>query len=111
MYGVHVYRADPAKGDQQILLFGKGDFKRDIEGISIYPTAPGKGYILISNQQANTFNVYLRENPSKGKIGMSSPFSSTSLWKFVRSSIPQLNRKSERKNKKIYQKQNVIPNG
>ena len=68
MYGVHVYRADPAKGDQQILLFGKGDFKRDIEGISIYPTAPGKGYILISNQQANTFNVYLRENPSKGKI-------------------------------------------
>lgn len=76
MYGVHVYHADPAKGDQQILLFGKGDFKRDIEGISIYPTAPGKGYILISNQQANTFNVYLRENPAKGKIA-EIPFSTS----------------------------------
>ena len=76
MYGVHVYHADPAKGDQEILLFGKGDFKRDIEGISIYPTAPGKGYILISNQQANTFNVYLRENPAKGKIA-EIPFSTS----------------------------------
>lgn len=76
MYGVHVYHADPAKGDQEILLFGKGDFKRDIEGISIYPTAPGKGYILISNQQADTFNVYLRENPAKGKIA-EIPFSTS----------------------------------
>ncbi|HBR11240.1 MAG TPA: 3-phytase [Chryseobacterium sp.] len=76
MYGVHVYHADPTKGDQEILLFGKGDFKRDIEGISIYPTAPGKGYILISNQQADTFNVYLRENPAKGKIA-EIPFSTS----------------------------------
>lgn len=76
MYGVHVYHADPTKGDEEILLFGKSDFKRDIEGISIYPTAPGKGYILISNQQADTFNVYLRENPAKGKIA-EIPFSTS----------------------------------
>lgn len=76
MYGVHVYHADPAKGDEEVLLFGKNDFKRDIEGISIYPTSPGKGYILISNQQANTFNVYLRENPAKGKIA-EIPFSTS----------------------------------
>jgi len=76
MYGVHVYHADPAKGDEEVLLFGKSDFKRDIEGISIYPTSPGKGYILISNQQANTFNVYLRENPAKGKIA-EIPFSTS----------------------------------
>lgn len=76
MFGVHVYHADPEKGDEEILLFGKGDFQRDIEGISIYPTAPGKGYILISNQQADTFNVYLRENPAKGKIA-EIPFSTS----------------------------------
>lgn len=76
MFGVHVYHADPAKGDEEILLFGQGDFKRDIEGISIYPTGKGKGYILISNQQADTFNVYLREDPAKGKIA-ELPFSTS----------------------------------
>ena len=35
-----------------------------MEGISIYDTGNGKGYILISNQQANTFNVYKREGDS-----------------------------------------------
>lgn len=69
-FGVHVYHADPAKGNEELLLFGKGDFKEDIEGISIYKTAPGKGYILISDQQADTFNVYLRENPSQGRIAV-----------------------------------------
>lgn len=73
-FGVHVYHADPAKGDEELLLFGKGDFKSDIEGISIYPTEPGKGYILISNQQADTFNVYLREDSAKGRI-VEIPFS------------------------------------
>lgn len=69
-FGVHVYHADPTKGNEEVLLFGKGDFKEDIEGISIYKTAPGKGYILISDQQADTFNVYLRENPAQGKIAV-----------------------------------------
>ncbi|KUJ52610.1 phytase [Chryseobacterium sp. JAH] len=75
-FGVHVYYADPLKGDEEILLFGQDEFKSDIEGISIYPTEPGKGYILISNQQADTFNVYLRENPAKGKIA-EIPFSTS----------------------------------
>ncbi len=67
-FGVHQYEADPAKGDQELLIFGKGDFTSDVEGISIYPTSSDTGYILVSNQQADTFNVYLRENPAKGKI-------------------------------------------
>jgi len=67
-FGVHQYEADPAKGDQELLIFGKGDFTSDLEGISIYPTSSDTGYILVSNQQADTFNVYLRENPAKGKI-------------------------------------------
>lgn len=67
-FGVHKYYADPAKGNEELSVFGKGDFKSDVEGISIYPTSQGKGYILVSNQQNDTFNVYLREDQSKGRI-------------------------------------------
>lgn len=67
-FGVRQYYADPSKGNEELLLFGQKDFKEDIEGISIYPTTLTTGYILISNQQANTFNVYRRENPKAGKI-------------------------------------------
>lgn len=67
-FGVHQYYADPAKGNEELLVFGKGDFKSDVEGISIYPTSAKTGYILVSNQQKDTFNVYLREDPAKGRI-------------------------------------------
>lgn len=67
-FAVHQYYADPEKGNDELMTFGKGDFKKDIEGISIYPTSEKTGYILVSNQQADTFNVYLRENPGKGRI-------------------------------------------
>ncbi len=67
-FGVHQYYADPSKGNEELLVFGKGDFTSDVEGISIYPTSSKNGYILVSNQQKDTFNVYMRENPSKGKI-------------------------------------------
>ena len=63
-FGVRKYYADPAKGNQELVLFGQKDFKEDVEGISIYDTGNGKGYILISNQQADTFNVYRREGDS-----------------------------------------------
>jgi 3-phytase len=67
-FGVHQYHADPEKGNEELAVFGKGDFKSDVEGISIYPTSSNTGYILVSNQQKDTFNVYLRENPTKGRI-------------------------------------------
>lgn len=67
-FGVHRYYADPSKGNEELLVFGKGDFKSDVEGISIYATSSETGYILVSNQQKDTFNVYLREDPAKGKI-------------------------------------------
>ncbi|AZA83233.1 3-phytase [Chryseobacterium lactis] len=67
-FGVHQYYADPDRGNEELLVFGKGDFTSDVEGISIYPTSGATGYILVSNQQNDTFNVYLRENPSKGRI-------------------------------------------
>jgi 3-phytase len=67
-FGVHQYYADPAKGNEELLVFGQGDFTSDVEGISIYPTSKGKGYILVSDQQNDSFNVYLRENPAKGEL-------------------------------------------
>ena len=61
-FGVKKYQADPeAKDDKEIALFGQKDFKADNEGIAIYKTTATAGYILISNQQANTFMVYARE--------------------------------------------------
>ena len=68
MFGVHQYYADPEKGNEELAVFGKGDFTSDVEGISIYSTSVNTGYILVSNQQKDTFNVYLRENPMKGRI-------------------------------------------
>lgn len=60
-YGVHKYYAEPDSGNKEIALFGRDDFMEDIEGISIYKHADGTGYILVSNQQANTFVIYPRE--------------------------------------------------
>ncbi|RBL88729.1 3-phytase [Chitinophaga flava] len=59
--GIRRYHADPAKGDSELSLFGHGDFKADNEGISIYKTSDSTGYILVSDQDANSFNVYRRE--------------------------------------------------
>jgi 3-phytase len=60
-YGIHKYAADPDAGNTELALFGQGDFREDLEGISIYKHSDGTGYILVSDQQANTFNVYPRE--------------------------------------------------
>jgi 3-phytase len=59
--GIKKYMADPDAGNQELAVFGLKDFTADNEGIAIYKKAEGKGYILVSNQQANTFVVYARE--------------------------------------------------
>jgi 3-phytase len=61
-FGIRKYKADPALNDnKELALFGKTGFKADNEGIAIYKKADSTGYILVSNQQANTFMVYPRE--------------------------------------------------
>lgn len=62
-YGVRKYLADPAAEDaeDELAVFGTTGFARDHEGISIYPTGPGTGYILVSDQQANMFRIFTRE--------------------------------------------------
>jgi len=61
-FGIRKYKADPALNDnKEMALFGKTGFKADNEGIAIYKKADSTGYILVSNQQTNTFMVYPRE--------------------------------------------------
>lgn len=60
-FGVRKYYADPTRGNEELALFGMDDFGRDIEGISIYKSDKTTGYILISDQQVGTFNIYPRE--------------------------------------------------
>ena len=63
--GVHQYYADPAKGNEELTLFATQGFTSDHEGISIYKTGEKTGYILVSNQQKNTFMVYSREGSAE----------------------------------------------
>lgn len=62
-YGIRQYHADPAADDaeEQLAVIGLDGFTEDREGISIYKTGPGTGYIVVSNQQDNSFRLYTRE--------------------------------------------------
>jgi 3-phytase len=61
--GIRKYLADPMAEDanDELALFGTDNFTDDREGISIYKRSDGTGYLLVSDQQANRFNVYPRE--------------------------------------------------
>ncbi len=61
--GVRKYHADPDSSNAELAFFAQEDFRDDHEGISIYPTGPGVGYILVSDQQANRFHVFNRASP------------------------------------------------
>lgn len=69
MHGVHKYFADPGinNNNQELALFATTGFVSDHEGISIYNTSDSTGFILVSNQQANTFMVYPREGSGGDK--------------------------------------------
>jgi 3-phytase len=62
-HGVRKYHADPAHedADDELACFGTTGFARDHEGISIYSLDEKTGYIVVSNQQANTFRIFPRE--------------------------------------------------
>lgn len=61
-FGIRKYKADPSSNDnQELAMFGQKDFKADHEGIAIYKSSATTGYILVSNQQSNSFMVYPRE--------------------------------------------------
>ncbi|WP_438480380.1 phytase [Oleiharenicola lentus] len=65
-FAVRKYLADPAAKDAEDELadFGTTGFAVDREGISIFPTGAGVGYVLVSNQGADTFRIFRREGNS-----------------------------------------------
>ena len=65
--GVRKYYANPEMGDQELALFGSGDFEDDNEGIAIYKTEGGTGLIFISDQQKGRLAVYPREGSVENK--------------------------------------------
>ncbi len=77
--GIRKYHADPDSADVQLAIFGSNEFKEDNEGISIFSTSDKEGYILVSDQSANKFNVYARQgsstNPHEHQLIKRIPFS------------------------------------
>src|SRR5690606_26447439 len=61
---IRKYYAEPAKGDRELACFGGERFKDDIEGIAIANFENGIGAIIVSNQQAGTFNIFDRQDNS-----------------------------------------------
>ena len=59
--GVRKYYAHPDSSNTELALFAQEGFTDDHEGISIFKKDEKKGYILVSDQQANTFHIYPRE--------------------------------------------------
>jgi 3-phytase len=59
--GVRKYYAHPDSSSNQLALFAKKEVKEDHEGLSIYKNPDGTGFIILSDQQANKFNIYSRE--------------------------------------------------
>lgn len=59
--GIRKYYVHPDSSNVQLAFFGQTGFTGDHEGISFYKKPGGKGYILVSDQQANQFMVFTRE--------------------------------------------------
>lgn len=70
--GVRKYYAHPDSSSNELALFARKLVKEDHEGLSIFKNPDGTGFILLSDQQANQFNVYPREgqkdNPHKHEL-------------------------------------------
>jgi 3-phytase len=62
-HGVRKYHADPLADDaeEELGVFATTGIARDHEGLSVYRRSDGTGYLLLSDQQANLFQIYPRE--------------------------------------------------
>lgn len=58
---IRKYYANPEKGNEELACFGADYFERDIEGIAI-AKYNNTGYLIVSNQQAHSFNVFDRNS-------------------------------------------------
>lgn len=63
--GIYKYNAEPSGSTTGILIaaIGSNGLTADVEGVTIYYTSQGGGYIIASSQGSNNFKVYEREEP------------------------------------------------
>jgi len=61
--GVWKMPADPSPNPRPKLIakVGENGFREDVEGLAIYSTTVGTGYLIVSSQGNNTFKIYERE--------------------------------------------------
>jgi 3-phytase len=59
--GVRKYHADPDSGAAELALFAKTGVIDDHEGLAMYPTGAGTGYLVLSDQGGNRIHVFPRE--------------------------------------------------
>lgn len=59
-FGIRKYHADPDSGNAELASFGQEGFAEDHEGIGIFAAGEKKGFILVSDQQANSFRIFSR---------------------------------------------------
>src|SRR6218665_367835 len=59
--GVRQFYASPDSSGKELSIFATTGVKNDHEGLSIFPTSPKTGYILLYDQQDNRFHIYSRE--------------------------------------------------
>lgn len=62
--GIWKLAADPAGGTTKTLIAKEGaggNLTRDVEGQAIYYKSDGTGYLFVSNQGMNAYNIYRRE--------------------------------------------------
>jgi 3-phytase len=64
-FGIRKWQADPNHADagRELAVFGRDGYLGDREGLAIYPTGPGRGYLVSSDQLegATRLRVYRRE--------------------------------------------------
>lgn len=61
--GIRKYYARPARGNEELALFGEEGFQEDMEGIAIWPLGEGGGHLVVSDQQAHAIRLYDRNAP------------------------------------------------
>lgn len=62
--GIRKYHADPKRGNEEISIFGSEYFKDDIEGIALATYDNAQGFLIVSNQQDHSFNIFKRQDNS-----------------------------------------------
>lgn len=60
-YGVRKYYAHPDSSSEELASFAFDNVTDDHEGLSIYKYSDGTGYLILSDQQGQRFNLYTRE--------------------------------------------------